>query len=605
MVLPGDLHDLRNIGGSTRAVDACAALRHTLVGGRGVSLPRRHVRPPRRRQVLPAATAAARVAAVVEALTVPTAVADRAWNRGVQRSLAASVIPGKAEELPEVSAGRAIGQEATAAVAAADVVGRLHWPKCSAWIRPNVVAAGSSFLTLSVSVANAARALNTSVSARIPGVPMKSMAKIMAVCFCCVVLYGIISSLDYNSKKLDIRRVWGLKTLLRRVGYDEFDAFGVRVTVHSVQDVQAQGMFGGALKYQVIIRFFWSSFSTAVTDDMRWEQTKGMDVPQGAAECYIGLVSVGRVRNSTVAEFCYETKYHMLDKYDFWNKKQKVKLAKNGKYVGTLLITFRQKGDDDDEDMPIAGIDEDSSLAMEVVKAYEELCDQPGFVKPQGKWEGQEKLALLGMVLQGNLREITPEGKDAGKVFIKVTYCNFAELQGKKMAKEMQRQKEKAASKGLTEIERKWYWVWYGSEKEANDENKWHFPDGFFPITAVSSVNRTPDRDDQFVLKYYGGDRDFIIYRRDQGKGLDTWVDGLEMHASEVRDRIKELKKAEEQLKVALPKMREMHKAFVAKNGMPSSSDEWTEWHDYFETNNYKENQIKILYGEVATATVT
>ena len=33
--------------------------------------------------------------------------------------------------------------------------------------------------------------------------------------------------------------------------------------------------------------------------------------------------------------------------------------------------------------------------------------------------------------------------------------------------------------KGLPEVERKWYWVWYEDRKHAEDEKKWHYPDGF------------------------------------------------------------------------------------------------------------------------------
>merc|ERR1712048_1463254 len=152
---------------------------------------------------------------------------------------------------------------------------------------------------------------------------------------------------------------------------------------------------------------------------------------------------------------------------------------------------------------------------------------------------GQTKLELLGKVLEGQLREIDKEGKEKGVVYGKVMNVNFAELQGEKMESELKKQWKKAEEKGLKELQKKWYWGWYESKKQADDEKKWHYPDGFFPMLSISSIHRSPERQDQFIIKYHGSGDGVLIYRREGGKGLDTWTDGLEMHFQECRDLIK------------------------------------------------------------------
>jgi hypothetical protein len=292
--------------------------------------------------------------------------------------------------------------------------------------------------------------------------------KLASACFICVVLFKVLSSIDCNSRKLDFRRCKCCARNLLSSGWDEFESFGVRVTIHAVQDVKDKTLFGTSQQYQVRVSFKWSKFITSPTVDMKWEQTKGMEVPQGASECTLTLVAIGKFKNTVVASHSFDTLHQMVEGEGFWGKKQKVKLEKDGKFVGTLIVTFRKKGEGDDGDeLPIAGVDEDSSLAMELIKEYEELCDTPGYVKPPdgGKLEGQARIGLLARCLEGSLREIGDSGKDMGKPYIKVICCNYAELKGDDMKEEMSRQEEKAKKKGLREVERKWYWVWYEDKK--------------------------------------------------------------------------------------------------------------------------------------------
>eukprot|EP00929_Paragymnodinium_shiwhaense_P078155 TRINITY_DN40462_c0_g2_i1.p1 TRINITY_DN40462_c0_g2~~TRINITY_DN40462_c0_g2_i1.p1 ORF type:complete len:618 (-),score=167.11 TRINITY_DN40462_c0_g2_i1:103-1956(-) len=436
-------------------------------------------------------------------------------------------------------------------------------------------------------------------STKLGGLGIGDTMKLAAACFICVVLYKFVMSIDCASRKLDIRRCKCIARKLLDIGWDEFEGFGVRVTVHGLQDIQAKGMLGKK-RFVVNVAFKWSRFVTAATNDLRWEQTKGMEVPQGASECYITLQSIGTLRNKTEATMTLETKFHMLDKPRFWGAKQKLKLESGGKHVGTLLMTFRKKGDGGGDELPLDDVDEDSSLAMELVKEYEILQDMPGFIKPAGKLQGWDKIVLLARVLEGSLRVVDTKGKEQEQCYVKCVVCNFAELQGDSMQEELAKQQKKAASKGLKELEKKCYWVWYENKSHATDEKKWHYPDGFVPMAVVSSVHRSPERDDQFILKYHSdGDKDIIIYRREGGKGLDTWTDGIDLCVNACRDLVKDKKRAAEKLQAALQRMRVMHQMFVQQNGFPQDVEQWKVWHDYFDESNYDEEYIQVLYHEV------
>merc|ERR1719235_1641178 len=83
----------------------------------------------------------------------------------------------------------------------------------------------------------------------------------------------------------------------------------------------------------------------------------------------------------------------------------------------------------------------------------------------------------------------------------------------------MAHQWKKAQDKGLKELPKKWYWVWYEDKRSAFDDKKWHEPDGYIPLTAISKINRQPERNDQFVVSYQeDGEKKALIYRREGRK---------------------------------------------------------------------------------------
>lgn len=425
----------------------------------------------------------------------------------------------------------------------------------------------------------------TATSHMIPGEGGRAMMKFMAGCICCLILFKLLSSIDCYSKRLDCRRCKMIARFLLYIGYDEFPGFRASVTVHSVADIVNKGMMGGEKQFKVKVAFKWSYFMTSSTGDMRWDQTKGMDVPQGAEECVITLYSEGKFKDTTLGEYVLETKRDMLDAKKFWGEKKKLKLESKGKLVGTILITFRNNDDPDGPggggDLPIDGVDEDSALAISIREAYEEMIKEGVVRKPEPKpvpapapvaegeeappqppqeeeevqkLEGNLKIDLLGRCITGPLREVNKDGKEGGKTFIRVIHCNFAELKGDDMKSEMKAQWRKAQEKGLNELPKKWYWVEYEDKKAAYHEKKWHEPDGFFPMTAITKVNRQPERNDQFVISYTeDGDKNTLIYRRDGGKSLDVWLDGVDLCFNECRTIVKEEKENEERRKKGLP----------------------------------------------------
>jgi len=528
------------------------------------------------------ATACLLLAAFLLALLAPPAHADRS-EYDLEHSGGIALAPDS--NLADGSSGQAKRHEFTQ-----------YWAKARSW------AQSQSWLQ----VRSWAQA-QSSTESQVVGLVL-GFGKTLAKCACLVIFIAILAKVlgkvDCNSKKCDCRK-WckPIARFLMYIGYDEFEEFDAICTVHSVQDVKKDGLLG-ELEFKVKVRFNWSNFETALTKDLRWEQTKGLPIPQGTSECKITLLSAGKLSTKTVASYSMEVKKDMLDRPGFWGEKQKFKMEDKGKVVGTLLMTFRKPSEGEGGDfsgmVPITGIDDDSSLAVELMKEMEELEKTPGFVKPQGKLEGDQKLELLARVLEGDLREMDKKGKVAGVVYVKVYHCNYAELQGDDRKDELKRQMEKAKKKGLQQIEKKWYWCWYEDKKAAT--KKWNYPDGFINMTSITSVHRAPERIDEFVIKYSeGGDKEQLVYRREKGKGLDLWIEGLDVSTQEIRKQLKDTKESAEQNEQAYPRMKAMHQSWVQSKGMPQTAEDWQAWYGWFRDNNYPEDLIKKLYSEIAS----
>lgn len=464
-----------------------------------------------------------------------------------------------------------------------------------------------------------------------------TMMKGAGACILCLILYKLLSKIDCAAKRMDCRRCRLCSKLLLATGYDEFPTFRVTVTVHSVQDIKNKGLLGEK-EFKVQVGFKWSKFITTPTKDMRWDQTKGMDVPQGSDECNLILVQEGKFRDSTVGTFTLETQREMISAKRFWGEKKKFKLeGKGGKLVGTLLITFRKSEDDDEDPMsqlPIDGVDEDCAMAIAIRDAHEEMVKEGLVVDPKKIYDkkkkeaqtkkaaeaakaaalarakgedgeaaaaavnaedleiefempqlkGDLKLDCLSRCISGPLREIDKEGKEAGKVYVRCVGCNFAELQGDNMKEEMSKQWKKAQEKGLNQLEKKYYWAWYEDKKAAYSDSKWHYPDGYIPMTAISSVHRSPERNDQFVVKYNDdGKKEAFIYRREQGRGLDVWIDGIDITFEEARKQTKDKKeggKNEEDKANSEWRAKQMSKAYFKRWGKPKNEQEWDTWQE-------------------------
>jgi len=447
-------------------------------------------------------------------------------------------------------------------------------------------ARASSFAELGQRAANHLRSGARMVPGLGVGLELGRFAIIAAVFLACAgVCYKLWKKIDCNSRRCD-PRTWSrcIPRMLMKSGWDEFEGFRITVTVHSIKDVANKSLLGGSNMFKVAVNFRWSRFKTAATQDMRFEQTKGMEIPQGATECEILLVKEGKIKDSTIGSCYLETKREMLDRSGFFGTKQNIKLESNSKPVGTLLVTFNKLAPGEEPEGAEAlfpGIAEDSPLNVELLKVKGEgpnLSSLP---------QDDEELGLLARVLTGTLREVDKKGKEEGKSFCAFLKCNAAELQGEKVEKALAKAKEKAAKKGEEEISKKWYWCWYKDDKAA--EKNWGHPDGFLPVVAITSVHRSPERTDQFILKYsQGSKKDALIYRRETGKGLDVWIDGIELMFSEVRKSLKE----KETKELMAKKMKSIHKDFLTKKGAPQSAEDWEAWDAAFQKQGFPKDEI-------------
>jgi len=119
-------------------------------------------------------------------------------------------------------------------------------------------------------------------------------------------------------------------------------------------------------------------------------------------------------------------------------------------------------------------------------------------------------------------------------------------------------------------------------------------------MISILKVNRSPDRNDQFIITYgEDGDKEMLIYRRDSGKGLDVWMDGLDVCFNTCRDMIKDSQKKQQVTQDAMARMRHMHKLWKQKHGPPKNTEEWNRWRKWFEESNFDKDLIDALTSEI------
>lgn len=424
--------------------------------------------------------------------------------------------------------------------------------------------------------------------------------KLAAGCCCLLILLKLMGRCNCGGKNCDVRRFRCWARCLYRTGWDEFEAFNSTITVHTVKDVLDRSMVGKS-EFFVKVSFRWSVFQTAPTKDFTWEQTKGLPVPQGASSCQIGLFSQGKWSCKKIGSLKLDTLHDMLNKTEaFWGEKQSLKLENKGKTVATLQITFRKRDVADGGDSVggasfFPGLAEDSALNLQLQKEYHEavaIGEKPN--GPDGQFSSEQKLTLLANVLSGPLREINRKGKELGKIYVRVLYLNFAQLRGEERGEELKRQVEKMKKKGLSQLERKWYWCWYEDKKTPKDK-----PDGFLPFVAISSIHCYPERQDQFMIKYsQEGEPDSLIYRRESGKGLDVWTDGLELLVKEVRKTHKDKKRDEEKSERSYQQLRQAAQVWVKQHGVPKDQAAWKNWFEHLKSQGFGDEEIQRLYQE-------
>merc|ERR1719272_1914203 len=80
---------------------------------------------------------------------------------------------------------------------------------------------------------------------------------------------------------------------------------------------------------------------------------------------------------------------------------------------------------------------------------------------------GEQKLELLARVLNAQLDEMQAD-ETFKRCYVKLISCNYADLQGKNREKELGKQVEKARSKGLSELPKRWYYCWFANRQAAD-----------------------------------------------------------------------------------------------------------------------------------------
>mmetsp|Transcript_26796 Transcript_26796/g.70419 ORF Transcript_26796/g.70419 Transcript_26796/m.70419 type:complete len:546 (-) Transcript_26796:109-1746(-) len=401
-------------------------------------------------------------------------------------------------------------------------------------------------------------------------------------------------------KLVDLRKFRSISRFLLWCGWDDFPGFRITLTVHLVKDVVEKSLIGkskgasaGKGQYKVSVSFKWSKFVTQPTQDFAWEQSKSLEVPQGARTCTITLYKTGKIRDSKVGGAKFDVKRDMLDQDGFWGSRQHIKLESKGKVVGLLHATFRrdESASGTSSNALIQGLRQDSSLALEINKFVEEARSS-GKAVPVGPLKGDDRLFLLSQVMTGPLREINTKGQDLGTVYVKVLLCNEASLQGEDTKEEFRRELEKAKKKGQAQPPKKWYWVCYEDKKTAEKNST--YAKFYFPMSAVGSVHRSPEHQGQFVIKYsHEKEKTAVIYRREGKKGLELWLEAIELF-KEIQKTSKD--KAPDVDVTHAQKLWESHQMWVKQNGKPSTQAQWKQWFNHLKGKGFSDAIIGQLY---------
>eukprot|EP00746_Dinoflagellata_sp_MGD_P069272 gnl/MRDRNA2_/MRDRNA2_28387_c0_seq1.p1 gnl/MRDRNA2_/MRDRNA2_28387_c0~~gnl/MRDRNA2_/MRDRNA2_28387_c0_seq1.p1 ORF type:complete len:625 (+),score=122.01 gnl/MRDRNA2_/MRDRNA2_28387_c0_seq1:63-1937(+) len=398
--------------------------------------------------------------------------------------------------------------------------------------------------------------------------------------------------IDCEGKGMD-PRTWekksrNIKTFLMWCGYDEFEEFSILVKIHSVKDVKDTAWVGKSA-FKVEVRFKWSRFLTTATQDMKWEQSKYMDVPQGASVCRITLLSEGTRKDKEIGRLELETKHDLLDRSSFFGRQQRLQMTDSkDNPCGVVIATFRKVGNGDNEIPLLEGLKPRSELSCEIDQAAEQEPKMDGGPRPK---QGDEKLQLLSRVLQGQLDEAV-DGKYQ-RCFVKVINCNYADLQGKDRAQELAKQIEKARKKGMSQLPKKWYFCWFPDRQNAEAPGLPN-PDGFFPMTSLLSVEATKTTG-EFLIRYSENNAAVEIKYRRIDKSTEIWIEGLDMFKQEAK-KLTELAKGVEAAQEKLPKMWSTHEDYLKESGEPQTMDDWKKWFAYFKEKGYNDEMCKAFY---------
>jgi len=90
-----------------------------------------------------------------------------------------------------------------------------------------------------------------------------------------------------------------------------------------------------------------------------------------------------------------------------------------------------------------------------------------------------------------------------------------------------------------------------------------------------------------------------LIYRRDSGKGLDVWMDGIDVCYNTCRDMVKESQKNHKVEQDAMVRMQRMHQSWLQKYGPPKNMDDWKRWRTWFEESNFDKELIDKLVAQI------
>mmetsp|Transcript_10705 Transcript_10705/g.25489 ORF Transcript_10705/g.25489 Transcript_10705/m.25489 type:complete len:368 (+) Transcript_10705:58-1161(+) len=316
------------------------------------------------------------------------------------------------------------------------------------------------------------------------------------------VWYFILRSLRKCFASFDCRAMCCIGYLLRKHGYDAFDAFTMRVIVHECR---------GGMRGFVKIKAGDAKAKTPVSKKGKWEESLTIRVAQGQSTLKVEFYEDRATRSDLLlGSTTLRIKEDIMD--ERFPKRRWLSLKLKGHQKAQVLVSFVDAGESSEATPLLEGVslEPGSMLSHRIQEEVERHRDALLSARTDGSADtarslaGGDKLSVLAKVCSGPLQKTGFLGSSTEY------YFKMEQIPGGK-----------------------WLWSWWKDKKACDRSEE---PKGSIPVLAITGI--VPDeRRSQFVIRYRmkkNDPREIILKRVDRER--DAWVESIRLFIRQYRE---------------------------------------------------------------------